>query len=262
MENIEEKKNEAPVVNEGKVTGEVQAQSSEKGQIPVSTKRDQLRSLLSEEIPGYSADDEESSAEMLIEYINGNKEQRKKLAEALQQDPRLAQMLADIVNKKRGAGNAMVRYFGKDLLSAEEGTPEYEDILSAEEERKKEQEAMEASRKEYNDNLEKSMPIVEEWCKEKGYDISEFLDKVWTDVISPIMSGSYSRETCDFLDKGLNYDKDTKDAMAAGVVKGRNENINKLKEERGDGLPKGITSAPGNPDKRKRNSLIEAALNA
>ena len=76
------------------------------------------------------------------------------------------------------------------------------------------------------------------------------------------MSGSYSREICDFLDKGLNYDKDTQDAMAAGVVQGRNENINKLKEERGDGLPKGITSVPGNPNKRKRNSIVETALNA
>lgn len=254
MEDIEDKKGESVIENAESV--------SDDEQIQTPTKRDQLRTLLADEIPGYNEDDDESSAEMLMGYINGNKEQRNKLAEALQQDPRLAQMLADIVNKKRGAGNAMVRYFGKDLLTAEEGTPEYDDILAAEEERKQEMEAMEASKKEYNDNLEKSMPIVEGWCQEKGYDIGEFLDKVWTNVISPIMSGSYSREICDFLDKGLNYDKDTKDAMAAGVVQGRNENINKLKEERGDGLPKGITSVSGNPNKRKRNSIVEAALNA
>ena len=229
MEDIKEMNDEAVVDKTESVPGTEQVQTP--------TKRDQLRSLLSDEIPGYNADDDESSAEMLMGYINGNKEQRNKLAEALQQDPRLAQMLADIVNKKRGAGNAMARYFGKDLLTAEEGTPEYDDILAGEEERKQEMEAMEASKKEYNDNLEKSMPIVEGWCQEKGYDIEEFLDKVWTNVSSPIMSVSFSREICDFLDKGLIYDKDTQDALAAGVVKGRNENINKMKEERGDGLP-------------------------
>ena len=160
MEDMEEKKGETVVDNTDSVPVN--------GQVQTPTKRDQLISLLTEEIPGYNADDDESSAEMLMGYINGNKEQRNKLAEALQQDPRLAQMLADIVNKKRGAGNAMARYFGKDLLTAEEGTPEYDDILAAEEERKQEMEAMEASKKEYNDNLEKSMPIVEGWCQEKG----------------------------------------------------------------------------------------------
>lgn len=253
MEDIEEKQNE--------LVEDIDA-SQPAGEIKTSTKKDELRKLLSEEIPDYSEDDDESAAEMLMGYINGNREQRNKLAEAFQQDPRLAQMLADIVNGKRGASNAMVRYFGKDMLTAEEGSPEYDDIQAAEEERKQEMEAMEAGRQEYNNNLEKSMPLVEEWCQEKGYDIEEFLDKVWTSVISPIMSGNYSREICDFLDKGLNYDKDTQDALAAGVVQGRNENINKLKEERGDGLPKGITSVPGNPTQRKRNSIIESALNA
>lgn len=227
------------------------------------TKRDELNKILSEEIPDYNSDDDETSAEMLIGYINGSREQKGKLAEALQQDPRLAQMLADIVSKKRGASNAMVRYFGKDLINAEEGTPEYDDIQAAEEERKSEMEAMEASRQEYSSNLEASMPIVEEWCKEKGYKMDEFLDKVWETVISPVMSGNYSREVCELLDKGMNYDRDTADAMAAGVVKGRNENINKIKEERGDGMPKGITSTiPGQSKKPERTPLIQSALDA
>ena len=109
MEDIEEKKDGTVVDKTELVPGTEQVQTP--------TKRDQLRSLLNDEIPGYNADDDESSAEMLMGYINGNKEQRNKLAEALQQDPRLAQMLADIVNSKRGAGNAMARYFGKDLLT-------------------------------------------------------------------------------------------------------------------------------------------------
>lgn len=231
------------------------------GGAPPSTKREALNKLLAEEIPDYNIDDDESAAEMLMNYINGNREQRNKLAEALQSDPRLAQMLADIVSGKRGAAGSMVRYFGKDFLSAEEGTPEYEEIQAAEEERKREMEAMGASGKEYTQNLEKSMPVVEEWCREKGYVVDEFLEKVWDALIAPVMSGNYSREVCDFLDKGLNYDRDTKDALDAGVVQGRNENIHKMREERGDGLPKGITTtSPSTPKKKEKSPLISAAL--
>lgn len=250
MENEEEKKEEIVDANVSQEETEVKP-----------TKREMLNKLLLEEIPDYNADDDESAAELLTNYITGNKEQRNKLAEALQNDPRLAQMLADIVSGKRGAANSMVRYFGKDFLSAEEGSPEFDEIQAAEEERKKEMEALEASQQEYSNNLEKSIPVVEEWCKEKGYEMDEFLDKVWQQVISPIMSGSYSREVCDFLDKGLNYDKDTKDALDAGVVQGRNENINKMREERGDGLPKGITTAaPVTERKKEKSPLISAAL--
>lgn len=252
MEKEEEKNDELQVI-EGKYP------ETEEEITP--TKREVLNRLLAEEIPDYNADDDESSAEMLTNYINGNREQRNKLAEALQQDPRLAQMLADIVSGKRGSAGSMVRYFGKDFLSVEEGTPEFEEMQTAEEERKKEMEAMESSTREYSNNLERSIPIVEEWCKGKGYDMDEFLDKVWNSVVAPIMSGNYSQEVCDFLDKGLNYDKDTKDALDAGVVQGRNENINKMREEQGDGLPKGITtSKPASSNKKETSPLISAAL--
>ncbi len=252
-----EKEKEEPIVETT-----VAAQTEEPA--PSRTKREELNELLSGEISGYDPSDDESSAGMLLDYVNGNIDQRTKLAEALQEDPRLAQVLADIVGKRRGAGEALARYYGKDLLMAEEGSPEYEAIQKAEEERKNEMQAFEARSKEYDDNLERSMPIVEEWCKEKGYDTNEFLDKVWAMIVSPIMSGNYSRELCDLLDKGMNYDKDTADAMQAGIVKGHNDNINKMKEEIGDGLPKGMSSvpAPRKPRKAQRSPLIEAALNA
>ena len=65
MEDMEEKKGETVVDNTDSVPVN--------GQVQTPTKRDQLISLLTEEIPGYNADDDESSAEMLMGYINGNK---------------------------------------------------------------------------------------------------------------------------------------------------------------------------------------------
>jgi len=225
------------------------------------TKRQQLNDLLKSTVDGYDPEDEEGSSEKLMGYIGRNNEQAKKLADALSKDPKLAQMLSDIVNGKHNAPAALVRYFGRDFLSAEEGTPEYEELAKAEEERKKEVEATEASRKEYDENIEKSMPEVEAFCKEKGYSVDDFLGKLWDSLVGPIFSGIYSRETCELINRAFNYDKDVEDAMKAGETKGRNTNIQKLKEERGDGLPKGLQDQSiSKPSKKKTgNSMIDLA---
>lgn len=228
------------------------------------TKRSELQAMLGEEIPDYNADDDEVSAEQLMAYIKEGKDQKGRLADALKEDPRLAQVLADVVGKKRGAGASFARYFGKDLISAEEGTPEYDELLAAEEERKKELEAADVSRKEYEDNLNASMPILEKWCEENGEDKEAFLDYIWENIISPIYSGKYTAELCDLIFKGKSYDKDTTDAMAAGEVKGRNANINKMKEDIGDGMPKNIVSTPPEEEKprKPKNAFLSKALGA
>lgn len=228
------------------------------------SKRDQLNQLLADELPGYDAADDEGAAAMLMDYINGTRTEREQLAAILQEDPRFAQLLSDVVRKKRGAIPALVRYFGKDFLAAEEGTPEYEEIEAAERERKAELERMTANQKTYADNLAQSMPAVEAWCKQKGYAVDEFLQRTWDNIVQPIMQGTYSEQLCELLDKGMNYDRDTADALAAGTIRGRNENINRMREERGDGLPKGITSAPAPTQQpsRRRGSILDAALNA
>ena len=227
------------------------------------TNKQVINETLAHLIEGYNSDDEEKSSELLTKYLNDNNDQKAKLAEALKNDPRIAQLLSDIVSGKKNAAGALARYFGKDFLSAEEGSPEYEAIIQAEEERKAEQEATEASKNEYQSNLDKSMPEVEAYCQEKGYSINDFLDNAWNRLIQPVLSGLYSKEICEFIDKGLNYDNDVNDASEAGYVKGRNENIHKMKEEKGDGMPKltGSETVKEKP-KEKGNSFIEMAMNA
>lgn len=224
------------------------------------TKRQKLNEMLSSMIEGYNPDDDEGSAEILMAHLNKNSEQTKKIAEAISKYPQLAQALSDIINGKRGAAGSLARYFGKDFMSAEEGTPEFDEIVKAEEERKKELEDATKSEKEYQDNINKSMPQIEEFCKSKGYDTDEFLGSAWDKLVGPILSGNYTPEVLDMLDKSFNYDKDVSDAMAAGEVKGRNVNISKLKENTGDGLPKGIITQVPNKIKKKRNGLLDLAL--
>lgn len=201
--------------------------------------------------------------DLLLRHLQMNREQNERLAAMLERDPRLAQMLVDVIDGKRNAHSAVARYFGRGFMSIDEDSPEFEEIMLADEERKNEVMRLAHDRREYEANLEESMPVIEAFCKERGYDASDFMENVWERLIFPIMAGRYSNDVCVALDHAITYEKDVEDAFAAGDVKGRNANIRRMKEDFGDGLPKGMSSvAPDVERKRPRNSLIEKALNA
>lgn len=208
--------------------------------------------------------DDQRMQKMLLCHLKINREQNEKLANALEQDPRLAQMLADVLKGKRNAHSAMARYFGRSFMNVREGTPEYEDMLAADEERRSEAFNMAKDRQEYENNLETSRPIIEQFCAQRGYEPSEFLEMVWENLVFPILSGNYSEEVCLALEHAINYEKDVEDAFAAGDVKGRNTSIQRMKEDFGDGMPKGMPSAAPDVEMKpqRRNSLIDSALEA
>ena len=203
------------------------------------------------------------SQDLLLRHLEMNREQNERIATMLERDPRLAQLLVDVIDGKRGAHSAVARYFGRGFMSVDEGSPEFEEIMLADEERKNEMMRLANDRREYEMNLEESMPVIEAFCNERGYDPSDFLDNVWERLVFPIMAGKYTADVCTALDHAITYEQDVKDAFAAGDIKGRNSNIMRMKEDFGDGLPKGMSSvAPETGRKRPRNSLIEKALNA
>lgn len=203
------------------------------------------------------------SQDLLLQHLRVNKEQNNKLSEMLERDPRLAQLLTDVIGGKRNAHSAMARYFGSSLMNVDEDSPEFEEIMMADEERKEEIMRLANDRQEYEKNLTESIPVIEEFCNGKGYDASDFMDKVWETLVFPILAGKYTNDVCVALDHAITYEKDVEDAFAAGDIKGRNTNIQRMKEDFGDGLPKGMNSvAPDTEVKRKGNSLIAKALNA
>lgn len=212
---------------------------------------------------GFKLDDP-AWQDLLLKQIYNNREQNEMLADALERDPRLAQMLADMLEGRRNAHSAMARYFGRSLLNIDEDSPEYEEMMMADEERREEVFRLAQNRREYEENLEMSRPVIESFCKQHGYDPSDFMELVWEQLVFPILSGTYSYEVCTALDHALTYDRDVENAFAAGDVKGRNTSIRRMKEDLGDGMPKGMSSvAPETSSKpRSNNSLLELALNA
>lgn len=254
--------------NVNNVTGEIPTVTDKAQNSALQSSDSESRySGLEGELKKFFGDDfdiaDKFSQDLLLQHLKVNKEQNDKLAETLEHDPRLAQMLMDVISGKRNAHSAMARYFGNPFMTIDEESPEFEEIMMADEERKEELVRLANDRREYEKNLSDSIPAIEEFCKEKGYDASDFMDKVWETLVFPILAGKYSTEVCVALDHALTYEKDVEDAFAAGDIKGRNTNIQRMKEEYGDGLPKGINSvAPDTEVKRKRNSLIDKALNA
>lgn len=231
-------------------------------QEPILTNREKWNKAMTDRIPNYNPEDEEGSYGMMLDQLAKNDEEKKKLSDAITSDPRIAQLLSDIVSGKRNAPGALVRYFGKDYLSAEEGTPEYDEIMAAEEERKADADKAAASQKEYNDNLQASIPVIDNFCKDKGEDPDKFMQDVWDKIVSPIMQGTYTPMLCEMLYKAFNYDKDISDAMEAGEVKGRNTNIQKLRNQPTDGMPSGLTTAPQKAPQKRGHNILDLAREA
>lgn len=201
--------------------------------------------------------------EAILGHIIRNREQSKKLSEALSRDPRLGQMMMDIIDGKRNSHSALARYFGSSMGRIKEGSPEYEEMMLADEERREELMRAATERRQYEDNLTTSRSVIENFCKARGYDPADFMNRAWEGLVMPILSGNYTLEVCTALDNALNYEQDIENAFAAGDIKGRNTNIQRMREDFGDGMPKGLSSvAPQTPAKRRTNSLIEDALNA
>lgn len=262
------KEKEEEVVVQNPEQGTVEAAAvEEKPEKPATPKRDAFMALMKTRLgDSYSDDDEEGNYDRFTGMLNKDMEDSKELASMIAKNPKFAQVLSDVRSGKRGAGAAMARYFGKDLLTAEEGTSEYDEIMKAEEERMQEVSDMADREKQYKDNLERTLPNLEEYCSEKGIDPAEFKNNIWEKFIYPVLNGEYSKELCAMFDKGMSYDKDIEDATYAGEVKGRNMNIEKMRGEKGDGMPKGISSQGDGEEvpapKKKKNRLISMAMNA
>lgn len=214
-----------------------------------------LRDTLGED---YDESDEKKNRKGLMDYVTRTKKGTKRISEAMQKDPRFGQALSDVASGRRGAHGALARYFGRDFLTAEEGTPEYDEIVQAEEERLKEMEEAVKSKEEYAKNYEESYPVIEKFCEERGYDVDDFREKIYEKVCVPIFEGRYDEQFLTLLDNAMNYEKDVEDAMKAGEVKGRNMNIQQMRRDKE--LPTMVQSggAPINntPKKPKIGGLI------
>lgn len=206
--------------------------------------------------PEFNGDDEESVYDDMLSYRKDNDESRKRISDMLSENPQLAQVLSDIANKKRGAGAAFARYFGKDLLNAEEGTPEWDEIQQAEKERNEELMALRKRGSDYDANIEASKPVLDEFGKANGINVDDFLDEAYNKIIEPIFLGKYDMDLLKRLRNALAYEGDMESSFNAGKAAGRNERIEDMRKANvGDGMPRmGSSAGASRPSKVAKKS--------
>jgi hypothetical protein len=223
--------------------------------------RQELEALLTEVLPEEKRTGDVE--QMALDYIKELRSSNDRIIEAVSDDPRAAQMFADIVNGTRKPGAAIARYFGKGFM-ADEGTPEYDEMMAADEEFFNERENAKRTAEEHNAKMLDFLDWLEgELGDEEGAE-GERMRRVYNEIIIPLLDGVKDETLPGKLKKSLDYDKDVEDAFVAGEVKGRNMNINEMRGKVGDGMPKGLTSqaAPVVEKPRKRNRMLESALGA
>lgn len=229
---------------------------------PVGTSvRQELEALLLEILP-----EEKQTGDvdqMALDWIREQREMNNRLAEKLSEEPEIAQVLVEVVNGGTAA-KSLVRRFGRDFINAEEGTPEYDEMMAADEEFRAERESIRAKKAEFDTKAAAFFTAFRDYCEKNNLVYEEYIGKIMEKVLGPVMSWEAADEVFDRLVKAVDYEKDTEDAFVAGETKGRNMNINEMRMKPSDGMPKGLTSqaVPVEQPKRKMNSLLEKALKA
>ena len=203
-------------------------------------------------------------AEDALNLINRMVEERDRMVENISDDPRLAQVFADVVSGNRKPDAALARYFGKNLLTAEEGTPEYDELMAADAEYMNERNEMKTKREQQQASATEFFDAFADYLDKQGLDREKYMDAVFREVLEPALDLKVDETLFARLVNAVDYNKDVEDAFKAGEVKGRNTNIHEMKGKIGDGLPKAMGSqgAPMEQPKKKINPLIARALQA
>ena len=225
------------------------------------TARQELETLLNEILP-----EEKRTGDvyqMALDYIREQIAMNDRMVEAISDDPRLAQVFAEVINGGKGSAS-LVRYFGKDFLMADEDSPEYEEMMAADKAFLEERDNAKKAKEEFDGKAVAWFEALEEYLEKKGLDKEKYLAEIEDLVIVPSVDLVIDEKLFDRLVKAVDYDKDVADSFKAGEVKGRNMNINEMKGKIGDGLPKAFSSqgVPVEQPKRRMNSLLEKALRA
>ncbi len=107
----------------------------------------------------------------------------------------------------------------------------------------------EASRKEYEANVQNTLAELQKIQQETGWDNEKcynLASKVY-DIIDQGTKGLITAETFRMVMNGMNYDDDVKNARSEGEVAGRNAKISEQlkKEQKPEGIPPSIGTAKG-----------------
>lgn len=224
------------------------------------SKRDQYLARMTERFPDrkFDGEDPEERYGAFLEYDDGmqsrlskHKESDSKLKGLFKKDPRFASYLSGVVEGDDPA-SGFVRHFGKDVLDMAGDEEKMAAITEANQEYLNRIAESDKLREEQAANIEASAASIADFQNEKGMspeEMEKFLGECYV-VVENALLGKIDQRFLEIMYKGMNYESDVNDAAAAGVVEGRNQQIEeKLKKTEGDGVPALNSGANGGSKK-------------
>ncbi len=215
-----------------------------------------LASLIVSYMPDADVSEEkiEESAVTLIKRLGLIQD---KLTDVVEVYPEFGEALNAMI-KGMPPAEAVARYI--DVMDAPEGSPDFEAISKARDERKKELAAkkkeQDARAKMLKDNEQVSIDNFKKFKEESGMsddEAADFLDKL-TALQQDMFDGKLTPEHIEVLRKGFAFDKEVAKAEETGKVAGRNEQIEKKikQSEKPDGVPSLKSSTGTQPPKKEK----------
>lgn len=199
------------------------------------------------------ADLDEAINEMLTDLSTKQAEydaNNGKLSKLLMNDPSAAEFLQKWI-ESGDPRTALIETFGDDLGMNEESRSQFKDQLASWQQRKAENEALEA---EAEENWQTSLNALEEWGNAKGLSLEEKRD-VMLRLLAITFNGmvnKYEPEDFDLAFKAIHHDADVEQAREEGEVNGRNQKIGAARRERN-----AAGAMPPAPTGRQGGSMAE-----
>ena len=161
--------------------------------------------------------------------------------EVVQAYPEFAQIIEDVANGVP-VQVAIARQFDPAELEIPEGEPDYEAYKKAATERTQRLADMKIRTETRDKNMAQSKTDVDAFFAERGLDEDEqkqFIEWVDNEILANLLDGKVNKEILTKLYQGWVYDTAVTDALEAGKVEGRNEQIEAKRKQakKTDGLP-------------------------
>lgn len=172
------------------------------------------------------------------------KESESRMTELCRVYPEFAEVVYDMVVNRAPFRVAVARVFSQEELIPQEGEEDYEAYRTAYDQRVEGVNRRDAQAREIDENEARSIGVIDRFCEEKGMDdaAKERLTGVINDHFTELLYKRISPEMLEGFMKQMSFDEAVAEAEKAGLIRGRNEQIEarRAKERAGvagDGLP-------------------------
>lgn len=234
-----------------------------------SEKKPRWKERYTAKYPNANFDDDNAMKTAFYEdYDNSNnqlntfKEDNNKLIEIVRENPELSVLIKELM---QGAPMRVALVKANiDLPTPEDGDADFADYESEVKKRNSQKAEAEKRTKEYNDNIVNSQKEIETFFKTKNLseseenEFTEFVDN----SVAEMLNGIFTQKSLSKLYQAFKYEEDVANAKTAGVIDGRNANIETKREKKvtqTDGLASSASGTITTP--QRKGGYIDNLLN-